>query len=233
MQTTSIRRTILATSGLATSLLAPLAMAHLGTDASPHLHGLHDGQVLNSLVAGALHPLTGPDHLAAMLSVGVWSVLSQGRQGPQTPNGTSAPASRLRLLAAPVAFVGTLLIGAVLGMLGLHLPGVEPMVAVSLLVLGLLLATRASLGTATGAWLVAGFALFHGMAHGQELGGHAIASLVGMILGTAALHLLGMGLGLAVQARPTRSLRWATRLGGGAVAILGLSLLTPAIASVL
>jgi urease accessory protein len=220
MQTTQICRTILASAGLAAALVSPVVMAHMGSDV-PHTH---DTSLMASLAGGALHPLTGLDHLAAMLSVGLWSVLGQP--------AASGPAWReRRLWAAPAAFASTLLAGAILAMTGVTLPGVEPMIAVSLLVLGLLVATRTRMAPQGDAALVACFALFHGVAHGAELGGHAAAALAGMVLSTAALHALGMGLGAALRDQAKRPQRWLPRLIGGAVALTGLSLLTPAIAA--
>jgi len=91
MQSTFIRRTILATVG---ATAASLAMAHVGADGASHAHDLSP---LQSFTAGALHPLTGLDHLAAMVSVGAWSALSF-RRAPGQPVGWRA------LLAAPAAF---------------------------------------------------------------------------------------------------------------------------------
>lgn len=218
MQSILTRRTIMAIFGLATSVAAPLAMAHIGADGAPHMH---DGSLLQSLASGALHPLTGLDHLAAMVSVGAWSVLSKPGQGART------------LLAAPAAFASTLLLGALLALAGLRLPGVEPMIAASLLVMGLLVATRLRLSTSMGAALVAAFALCHGLAHGLELGGHAAAALTGMVASTAVLHGLGMGVGRALRDPGHGARRWASRLAGAGVALMGLSLLTPAVAAAL
>jgi urease accessory protein len=218
MQTTQIRRTILASAGLATALVSPLVMAHAGAD----IAHTHDTSLVASFTSGALHPLTGLDHLAAMLSVGLWSVLGQAASA-------GSGWRERKLWAAPAAFALTLLAGAMLAMAGMTLPGVEPMIAASLLVLGLLVATRARMAPHWGAALVAGFALFHGVAHGAELGGHAAAALTGMVLSTAALHGLGMGLGLAMRDQTRQTSRWLPRLIGGAVALAGLNLLTPAI----
>jgi len=107
---------------LAAALLPLAASAHTGVDG-----GLHHG-----LVAGFMHPLTGADHLAAMVAVGVWSALSARRAWPD-------------LLWAPLAFAGMLLAGALVGLAGLQLPAGEPMIAASLLVLGLLVAARVHL----------------------------------------------------------------------------------------
>jgi urease accessory protein len=124
--------------------------------------------------------------------------------------------------------------GALLGLGGLNLPGIEPMIAASLLVLGLLVSTRTGLPTLAGGALVAVFALFHGLAHGAELaGGHAAAALAGMVLSTAALHAAGIALGLPMRHRVSHATagRWGPRVAGLGVAAFGASLLTPALAA--
>ena len=180
---------------IAATALSTSASAHLGTDSGTH----------HTLVDGLLHPLTGLDHLAAMLAVGLWSALS----------ATSAR----RIWLAPVAFAGMLLVGALLGLNGLALPAVEPMIAASLLVMGLLVATRAKLPLAVTAGVVGVFAVFHGIAHGTELagGGNGFAPLLGMLGATIALHLAGVGLGLALRSHSV----WWPRVVGGLTALLG------------
>ena len=180
---------------IAATALSTSASAHLGTDSGTH----------HTLVDGLLHPLTGLDHLAAMLAVGLWSALS----------ATSAR----RIWLAPVAFAGMLLVGALLGLNGMELPAVEPMIAASLLVMGLLVATRAQLPLAVTAGVVGVFAVFHGIAHGTELagGGNGFAPLLGMLVATIALHLAGVGLGLALRSHSV----WWPRVVGGLTALLG------------
>ncbi|MBG6073406.1 MULTISPECIES: HupE/UreJ family protein [unclassified Polaromonas] len=173
------------------------ASAHMGTDPAAHAEiGFADG---------LQHPFTGLDHLAAMLAVGFWSALSARR-----------------LWSGPLAFAAMLLAGAVMGLAGMALPAVEPMIAASLLVLGLLVALRTRLPAALAASLVGLFAIFHGVAHGTELAGAAniLAPLSGMLLATLALHAIGLGLGLSF--RPST---WGSRLAGTGVAALGLTLL--------
>ena len=212
---------------LATALLATFAatastpaLAHVGVDGSAHAH-----DALSSFIEGWMHPISGLDHLAAMVSVGLWSVL-----------GTPAKAMRgirTSVWHQPIAFALTLLIGALAGMAGLNLPGVEPMIAASLLVLGLLVAGRASWPASASVSLVAGFAFFHGLAHGQELSGHALATLVGMVLSTFSLHLAGMGAGWALRDAASPLRRWISRATGTAVALFGVSMLPSALAAVL
>ena len=181
----------------ATLGLSTLAQAHVGTDLADH-HAL-------GLVEGLLHPFTGLDHLAAMLAVGFWSALSTRR-----------------VWLAPLAFANMLLVGALLGMSGIALPALEPMVAATVLALGLLVATRAQFPGAVAAALAGGFAVFHGMAHGLEFSGASpVATLVGMVAGTAVLHGLGLAAGLALRARSV----WWPRLAGAALALWGGALL--------
>ncbi len=175
------------------------ALAHTGNDGAAH----HDP--LGALAAGFTHPFTGLDHLAAMLVLGMWSGLTARR-----------------VWLAPLGFVAALLTGALLGLNGVALPLVEPMIAASLLVLGLLLASSAALPAAVGVTLAALFALFHGAAHGQELTGtFGVWALAGMVAATALLHTTGIALGLAMK----HSQRWLPRVAGTAVAMFGLSLL--------
>ena len=181
---------------IAVYALSTYAAAHPGHEVDAH--GI-------SFMDGLLHPLTGLDHLAAMLAVGLWSALS----------ATSAR----RIWLAPVAFAAMLLVGALLGLNGLALPAVEPMIAASLLVMGLLVATRAKLPLGVTAGVVGVFAVFHGIAHGTELagGGDGFAPLLGMLVATIALHLAGVGLGLALRSRSV----WWPRVVGGLTALLG------------
>ncbi|MDO8903350.1 HupE/UreJ family protein [Hydrogenophaga sp.] len=178
-----------ALTGLA--LAGTSALAHVGADGSAH-HGF---------LTGFLHPITGLDHLAAMLAVGVWSAMTTRR-----------------LWLAPVSFAVLLLAGALLAQAGVAFPAIEPMIAASMLVVGLLLAAQVKLPEAAGAVLVGAFALFHGAAHGQELGGSA--ALAGMVLGTAVLHAVGIGMGLGLK----RSSVWLPRVAGAVVALMGVNM---------
>lgn len=177
------------------------ALSHTGVDAGSH-HGF---------MTGFMHPLTGLDHLAAMLAVGLWSALVARRAWPD-------------LLWAPAGFAAMLLVGALVGLQGLEVPGVEPMIAASLLVMGLLVATRLRVPGPVAALLVGAFAAFHGLAHGYELAGEpgAAITLAGMLSATVLLHAAGIGLGWALRHAP----RWTPQLTGGAVALLGLAMLT-------
>ncbi|VWX57208.1 Protein HupE [Burkholderiales bacterium 8X] len=181
--------------------LLPLgAVAHTGADA-----GLHHGWM-----AGFVHPFAGMDHLAAMLAVGLWSALVAG-------------SSKRSLWVAPAGFAAMLLVGALAGMGGMQVPAVEPVIAASLLVLGLLVAVRKRLPLFGALALVSAFAVFHGIAHGRELVGESggLAILAGMLAATLLLHAIGIAIGLSMRNHS----RWMPRAAGGAIALLGLALL--------
>lgn len=195
-------------SSLATALpllaLLPLAAsAHVGADgAATHVHA--------GFMQGLAHPFTGLDHLAAMVVVGLWSA--------------SAARDARDLLWAPLGFAALLLAGASAGLAGMQVPAVEPIIAASLLVIGLLAATRLRLPGPLAAALVGAFAFFHGAAHGQEFtdAGGAMSAVAGMVLATALLHAAGMGLGWTLRQRGM----WLARAIGAGVALFGAVLLS-------
>jgi urease accessory protein len=158
---------------------------------------------------GVLHPLSGPDHVLAMVAVGLWAGLVGGRA----------------LWAWPKAFVGVMMAGAVMGWSGLPMPGVEAGIVLSVVALGAAIALRLSIPVAAGALVCGLFALFHGHAHGAELpdGAGASAFVAGFSLATIALHAFGVGLGLALAlARAAAS--WLPRLAGAGLVVAGLAL---------
>jgi len=153
--------------GAVALLLAPaVAFAHPG-------HG-------TGLIAGIAHPLTGMDHLLAMIAVGLWAAQQQG-------------AARWAL---PCTFVGTMLIGGVLGFEGLQLPALESGIAASVLALGLAVALAVRPPLVLAVTATALFALFHGVAHGLELPEMSSpwTYAAGFVAATAVLHAAGYGL---------------------------------------
>jgi len=133
------------------------------------------------LVRGLLHPLSGMDHLIAMVAVGIW--------GAQL----GAPA----IWVLPITFPMVMAVGGVLGVLRIPLPMPEVVVALSALVLGAAVAMRLRLPFAAAAVVVAVFAIFHGHAHGAELPSSAnpLAYGVGFVVATGLLHLCGIVIG--------------------------------------
>lgn len=177
-------------------VLPSLAFAHPGHD------GPHDFEW--DFSNGFAHPLTGLDHLLAMVAIGLWA----GQLG-----------GRARWLI-PGAFVGIMTLGAVLARAGAVIPGVEQMIAASVVVLGLLIATAARLPLAAGMGVAALFALFHGFAHGAEMPATAatLSFGAGFVLATVLLHAAGLGFGwLAARRLPARTANFA----GWTVAVCG------------
>jgi urease accessory protein len=182
--------------------LVAFAMAALAM-ASPAM--AHTGEELaGGFAGGFMHPLLGPDHIAAMLAVGLWGAF------------LGAPA----IFILPVVFPLVMAMGGVLGILGVPLPGIEIGIAVSAVVLGLMVALAAKPHLAIAAILVGAFAIFHGHAHGTELpaGANALAYALGFVIATGLLHLAGIGFGLLTKYPKGRL---AVRAAGGAIAIAG------------
>lgn len=176
---------------IALCLFAGTASAHTG----PH--------PATGFYSGLAHPLSGLDHLLAMIAIGLWAAQQGGRA----------------LWAVPAAFVGTMVLGGGLALGGLALPHIETGIAASVLVLGLLVATRQRWGLAAGIAIAAGFALYHGYAHGLEMPQATSAARYGLgfVLMTAFLH----GVGVAAS----RVGRYATQAAGVGIAASGLAML--------
>jgi len=157
---------------------------------------------------GLAHPLSGLDHILAMVAVGLWAAQRGGRA----------------LWLVPLTFVLTMAAGGVIGFLGLSLPYVELGIASSVLILGILVALASRLSLAASMALVGLFAIFHGYAHGAEMAVEAsvLWYSLGFMLATATLHASGIGVALAArQGLPARLLR----VGGAAIAASGVLLL--------
>ena len=188
------------------ALLPGAAFAHTGAG---HAHGF---------VQGFAHPIGGLDHLLAMVAVGLFAAYLGGRA----------------LWLVPATFVGVMALGGLLGVSGAALPYVELGIALSVVVLGLLVALRWNFPVA-GAMAIAGvFAVFHGYAHGTELPENAsgLAYGIGFMIATAVLHLAGIAIGLGFASRGTGSLgRRLVQTGGGAIALAGVVIAAQAIIS--
>ncbi|SMF29061.1 urease accessory protein [Tistlia consotensis] len=187
----------------AAALLPAVAEAHVGVGpTSGFLHGFW-------------HPLSGLDHVLAMVMVGVFAWQLGGRA----------------LWLVPATFVAVMAAGGALGAAGIGLPFVEVGIALSVVVLGAVVAlgVQAPLAVATG--LVGLFAIFHGHAHGAEMpesaGGLAYGG--GFLAATALLHLAGLGLGVLVGRTSERYGPLVARSAGGLAALAGLGLLAAAL----
>lgn len=185
--------------------------ALLGLTASPAFAHL-DPVAHGSFAAGVSHPLSGTDHILAMVAVGLWAAL------------LAQAADRRALWLVPAAFVATMILGFAAAMLNLPLPFVEPVILASVVVIGLLAAVALNVQTVLAMAMVGFFAVFHGHAHGGEIGdAGAWPYAVGFAIATALLHAAGVAAGLALgKAFGTASGRLATRLAGGAAALGGI-----------
>jgi len=160
--------------------------------------------VPGGLLSGFLHPLTGLDHLVAMVAVGLWGA-QLGKPG---------------IWVLPICFPAVMALGGVLGILGVPLPATELVVALSALVLGFAVAMALRVPFWAAAAVVGVFAVFHGFAHGAEMpaAANALAYGVGFVVATGTLHAAGILIGVLT--------RWpagaqAVRALGAAIAGLG------------
>jgi len=166
--------------------------AHMGT-------GLAGG-----FASGFVHPFSGFDHLLAMVSVGLWGAFL----------------GRPLIVALPVLFPTVMAIGGALGIAGVPLPPVEIGIALSVLVLGAMIAGAVRAPVWLACTIVAVFAIFHGYAHGKELPSAAdpVGYSLGFVLATGMLHVVGIGIGL-LNDRPGGAV--VTRSLGGLIAATG------------
>ncbi|HEX3538237.1 MAG TPA: HupE/UreJ family protein [Stellaceae bacterium] len=179
-------------------LAATAAQAHTGVgDTGGFVHGF-------------AHPISGIDHVLAMVAVGLLAAQLGGRA----------------LWMVPASFVSMMVVGGVLGVIGIGLPFVEIGIGLSVVVLGLAIAVGLHLPTVAAMALVGFFAVFHGHAHGAEMPETAsgFAYGVGFILATAALHAAGIGLGLGIG-RISGVSRGALQAAGGTMALAGVAIL--------
>jgi urease accessory protein len=169
----------------------------------------HTGEGTGGFLAGLSHPVFGPDHVVAMVAVGLWGAF------------LGAPAIWL----LPIVFPLVMALGGVLGIVGVPLPAVETGIASSAIVLGLMVAMAARPPLWAAAVLVGAFAIFHGYAHGKELpdGANAVAFSAGFVIATGFLHLTGIAFGLLAR---WPAGRLAVRGAGGVIALVGVAYLS-------
>jgi urease accessory protein len=185
----------------ATAILLPTAAsAHTGAGSAV------------GFVHGFVHPVSGIDHVLAMIAVGIFAANLGGRA----------------LWAVPATFVSVMALGGALGMAGIAVPFVEAGIAASVVVLGLAVALRWQWPVAAAMALVGSFAVFHGHAHGAEMPVDAsgFEYAAGFMIATALLHAVGIGFGLGIARFGRAHAPQAIRFGGVAMAVAGLGLLT-------
>jgi urease accessory protein len=186
----------------ATQQLPLAALLVLLLPATVHAHS--ETGAVGGFVSGFDHPLTGLDHIVAMVAVGLWGAY------------LGAPAMWL----LPVVFPVVMAFGGALGVMGVPMPGVEVCIALSGVALGLMVACAAKPPLWIAAVLVGFFAIFHGHAHGTELpqSANAMTYAIGFVIATGLLHLSGIAFGLLVNWPWGRVL---VRTSGAAIACTG------------
>jgi len=188
----------IAATALAGLSIASPALAHTGIGGT------------TGFAAGVAHPLGGLDHVPAMFGVGLFAWMLKGRA----------------LWLVPAAFVAMMAVGGALGVFHVPVPMVELGIALSIVVIGALVALGRSMPVAMAMAIAGVFAIFHGHAHGTEMLG-TVSGLTygaGFVAATALLHGLGIlaGFGIAT-ASASHGLRVA-RVGGGVMALAGLAI---------
>lgn len=172
----------------------------------------HPGHGATSLMHGLAHPLSGLDHLLAMVAVGLWAAQLGGRA---------------RWLV-PASFLGVMALGGALGMSGVVLPFAESGVAASVLILGVMIAAAVRMPLAASAGLVGVFALCHGFAHGAEMpvAASSLGYGAGFVVASALLHLAGILFALSAAHQKSRPTFPVLRLAGAALVVAGLIIWT-------
>ena len=182
--------------------LAVLLAANLPAAAHPG-HGPMSG-----FAAGVQHPLSGMDHLLAMIAVGLWAGLCGGR----------------REWLWPATFVSSMVAGGIIGMRAVITMPVEPAILASVMALGLATALSLRAPAVLGGMVIAVFGMAHGYAHGTEMPhtANGLDFAAGFILATATLHITGV-----MAAAGLRQLRLdpVTRFAGLGIAIAGVTLI--------
>jgi len=150
--------------------------------------------------SGLEHPVSGLDHVLAMVAVGLWG----------------AQLGQPAIWILPVTFPIVMAFGGMLGLMGVTLPGIEVCIALSAIALGFMVLREAKPNLWAAAMLVAFFAIFHGHAHGTELpdGANALLYSIGFVMATGTLHAVGIGIG-TIHRWPRG--RLALRVAGTAV----------------
>lgn len=143
----------------------------------------HEGEAVSrGFLSGVAHPLAGPDHLLAMVAVGLWGAFL----------------GRPLIVLLPVIFPAVMVVGGLMGIAGVPVPPVEIGIAASVVLLGCAIAAAWRAPVWLACVIVGVFGLFHGYAHGQELpaASDPVAYGLGFVLATGALHGAGIAIGL-------------------------------------
>ncbi|WP_179039634.1 HupE/UreJ family protein [Rhizobium leguminosarum] len=160
---------------------------------------------------GFAHPMSGLDHILAMVMVGVFAFQLAGRA----------------TWLVPTTFVLVMALGGVFGIAGIIVPFVETGIALSVVVLGAIVALHVKAPLATALGIIGLFAIFHGYAHGAEMPENAAGAgyAAGFMIATALLHAAGLALGYLIGRAGERQGLFVTRTAGGLAAVAGVGIL--------
>ena len=190
-------------SRLAILLALPVTMLAYIPTADAHIMGAEGA----GFITGLAHPFMGLDHLLAMIAVGIWAAQTGGSA----------------VWRFPLSFIVMMAGAALISASGYSLPALEPLIAGSVVLLGLMVVFAIRMPVNLSMLLVGLFAVFHGYAHGLEMpqAGSAILYGSGFVLATALLHTIGIGLGKVAYRKHLIS-----RLSGSIITLAGLYLAT-------
>jgi urease accessory protein len=193
----SLRLPLLA--AIAAALAPATAWAHVGVGST------------SGFSHGFLHPIGGLDHVLAMIAVGMFAANLGGRA----------------LWAVPVTFVTVMAFGGFLGIQKIDVPYVEVGIALSVVILGLVVALRVHWPIAAAMALVGVFAVFHGHAHGAEMPLDASGAeyAAGFMIATALLHIVGIAIGVGLQKVDTLYWHRTAQVSGGLMVLAGFGLI--------
>jgi urease accessory protein len=152
--------------------------------------------------AGFTHPMSGADHVLAMVAVGIWASMRGNRA----------------ILFWPLAFAASMVAGFCFAQTGSVIPHLEPMILSSVILLGAVIAFRLEIPISMGAVLIGLAGMAHGFAHGLELHGAIVPFTTGFFMATVLLHAAGIGIGITFERLNSHYL---ARLTGGAIMIAG------------
>lgn len=184
----------------AAALIPSIALAHSGVGSTAgFLHGFS-------------HPLTGIDHMLAMIAVGIFAYQIGGRA----------------LWLVPLTFVLFMVVGGALGVAGINVPYVELGIALSVVLLGAAIALGIAAPLVIAMAVIGVFAIFHGHAHGAEMpvSTNALGYALGFVSSTALLHLAGIGMGMLIGRAGEQREPALIRVAGSLMTVAGLGVLT-------
>lgn len=185
-----------------TLLATPLAQAH------HMMEGATPTTFTEGLLSGLAHPVIGLDHLAFLVIVALL--------------GTAITGTTRYLL--PLGFVAATVAGTLYHVGAADLPMTETVIALSVLLGGVAVATRRSMPSLLLGALFVLFGVFHGYAYGESIVGAEQTPLLTYLVGFALIQyvvIVGTMHGLALLAQ--RSARWqaATMRSSGVLIAAG------------